>query len=95
MKIKNADSADHSLINAHSAAAANVELHNHVMEDGMMKMRRQDTVELPQGETVVFEPGGLHIMLIGLTGPMNSGESVDIELEFEDGSRKRAVFDVR
>ncbi len=95
MQITNGDDAPHALVAAHADVAENVELHNHVMEDGMMKMRRMDSVPLPAGETVTFEPGGLHVMLIGLTGPLEAGSRFDIELQFEDDSRQSVTFDVR
>jgi copper(I)-binding protein len=56
------------------------------MEDGMMKMRRVERIDLPAGETVTLEPGGLHIMLIGLSRQLSPGEEVEIRLTFEDGS---------
>lgn len=95
MSLATTDGADHVLIAARSDAAESVELHNHVMEDGMMKMRKMETVALPAGTTVAFEPGGLHVMLIGLTGPLAAGDQIGIELEFEDGSRKPVIFDVK
>ena len=95
LTLDNTDGADHALVAAHSDVAESVELHSHVMDDGMMRMRKLQRVALPADGTVVFEPGGLHIMLIGLKKPMNAGESVDIELEFEDGSRKAVTFDIR
>ena len=62
---------ERSVVAAYSDVAAAVELHNHIMEDGMMKM----------------QPGGSHIMLIGLTRSLEMGEKVAIELEFADGER--------
>ena len=76
-----------SLIAAHSDVADAVELHNHIMEDGMMKMRRVDAIVIPGHGEVVLQPGGSHIMLIGLTRSLEMGERVAIELEFADGER--------
>ncbi|NCC28249.1 MAG: copper chaperone PCu(A)C, partial [Gammaproteobacteria bacterium] len=64
-----------------------VELHTHVEEDGMMRMRRIEKIEIPAGETVTLKPGGLHVMLIGLKQPLEPGDTVDLALTFEDGSR--------
>ncbi len=94
MTVRNTDGTDHELVAAHSDVAENVELHTHAMEDGMMKMRRVDSVTLPAGSQVAFEPGGLHIMLIGLARDLNEGDSVEMALEFEDGSRRDVTFEV-
>jgi copper(I)-binding protein len=94
MILRNDDGADHALAAAHSDVAENVELHTHTMENGMMTMRKVDAVSLPAHQTVRFEPGGLHIMLIGLTRTIKAGDTVDISLEFEDGSRKDVSFSV-
>ena len=78
------DSADR-LLSATSSVAEVVELHNVNMVDGVMQMRQvEDGVEIPADETKVFEPGGLHIMLIGLNRPLELGDSFDVELKFEN-----------
>ena len=78
---------ERSIVAAYSDVAAAVELHNHIMEDGMMKMRRVDAIVIPGHGEVVLQPGGSHIMLIGLTRSLEMGEKVAIELEFADGER--------
>lgn len=50
---------------------------------GMMTMRPVTWVDLPAGETVALEPGGLHVMLLGLVMPLQSGESFQVRLTFE------------
>lgn len=71
------------LIAVASPAAAHAALHNHVSEDGVMKMRPVEAVELAPGEQVVLEPGGLHVMLMGLARPLVEGESFPLTLTFE------------
>ena len=78
---------ERSVVAAYSDVAAAVELHSHIMEDGMMKMRRVDAIVIPGHGEVVLQPGGSHIMLIGLTRSLEMGEKVAIELEFADGER--------
>jgi copper(I)-binding protein len=50
---------------------------------GMMTMRPVPWVDLPAGETVALEPGGLHVMLLGLVVPLQSGEAFQLRLTFE------------
>lgn len=87
MRLANEGEADHALVAVESDASKVVELHTHLKEDGMMKMRRVDKIDLPAGATATLQPGGLHVMLIGLTRQLSPGEDVEIALIFEDGSR--------
>jgi copper(I)-binding protein len=57
------------------------------MQDGLMKMRRVQSLMLPGHGSVTLEPGGLHLMLIGLTRALQLDEVILIELEFADGER--------
>jgi copper(I)-binding protein len=45
-------------------------------------MQRLDAVPLPAGESVHFEPGGLHLMLIDITAPLVAGQDVTLALQF-------------
>lgn len=59
------------------------ELHTHIHEDGVMKMRQVESIEVPAGGSAVLEPGGLHLMLIDLNGPLVEGETINVMLMFE------------
>lgn len=95
MRLVNDDDEPHALVAVRSEAAASVEIHDHTMSDGMMRMRRLDQVVVPAGGEIAFEPGGTHLMLIGLERGLDAGDTAVIELEFGDGSRVQAVFPVR
>ena len=95
MTLTNASDADHALVAAESSASKVVELHTHKMEGGMMKMRRLDKIELPAGETVKLQPGGLHVMLIGLARQLSPGDNVEITLVLDDGSRTSVAAPVK
>jgi copper(I)-binding protein len=63
--------------------AAAVEIHETVADTGAeMTMRRVSSVALPSGEAVVFGPGGLHMMLVDLAGPLQSGSTFVLTLSF-------------
>ena len=87
MILHNHGMKERTVIAAHSNVADAVELHNHIVEDGMMKMRRVDAIVVPGHAEVVLKPGGLHIMLIGLARNLEAGKNVTLELEFADGER--------
>ena len=71
------------LLSASADVAERVEVHSHILEDGMMKMRRVESVILPPHEDVLFAPGGQHIMLMGLKQPLAAGDRFPLLLEFE------------
>ncbi|TAN67709.1 MAG: copper chaperone PCu(A)C [Magnetospirillum sp.] len=76
-----ASTAD-TLVTASTPAAAKVEFHRHVHQDGLMKMQQQPTVEVAAGQPLEFNPGGLHLMLIGLKEQLKPGRSFPLTLTF-------------
>ncbi len=95
MGIENRSDAPRALVDAQSSASEVVELHTHLHEDGMMKMRRVERIDLPAGETVLLEPGGLHLMLIGLTQDLKPGDELDMTLIYDDESRQQIKVPVQ
>lgn len=71
------------LISAKTPAARKAEVHNHLMQDGIMKMRKVDGLEIAPDHRVMFKPGGYHLMLFGLNEPLKEGASIEVELKFE------------
>ncbi len=71
------------LIAFSSPACDQPELHTHIHDNGMMRMRQVDAIDIPAGGEAKLEPGGFHLMFIGLTGKLAEGESVDVTLTFE------------
>ena len=71
------------LVGAKSPAAREAALHVNTMVDGIMKMRPVAAIEVTPGEPTVLQPGGLHIMLIGLASPLVEGETFPLTLTFE------------
>jgi copper(I)-binding protein len=83
MTLMNKGSAPDKLLSVSTPMAKKAEIHNHIMEGGMMKMRRVDAVELVPGEPSVLKPGGLHVMMMGLKEPLVDGKSFPLTLNFE------------
>src|SRR5262245_50142678 len=73
LEVKAAPGRGDRLVGARTPAAAAVELHSHVMESGIARMRRVDGIAVPGGKSVVLAPGGYHLMLTGLKGPLKEG----------------------
>jgi copper(I)-binding protein len=95
MQIDNGSDQDLALVGAASPVAKVVELHTHRLEDGMMKMRRVEQIDLPAGSRVSLQPGGLHLMLIGLKQQLRPGEDVAVSLTLDDGSELALSAPVR
>ena len=87
MSLRNTSAAARALIGAESPDAEVVELHTHVEEEGMMRMRRIERIALPAGERLTLQPGGLHVMLIGLRSELTPGRTVELTLIQDDGER--------
>lgn len=84
MAISNTGDSDDVLVSVSSGVAENVELHTMEMTDGVMRMRPiEGGIKLPAHDTVLLEPGGKHIMLIGLKEPLAPGSRFDLTLTFE------------
>lgn len=87
MSIYNRDLEAHRVVSASSPVAEVVELHTHGMDNGMMRMRKVEFINLPSDKKVDLMPGGLHVMLIGLKQPLMSGREITVTVKFEDGSQ--------
>ncbi|WOI54035.1 copper chaperone PCu(A)C [Parvularcula sp. LCG005] len=74
---------DDKLISASSPMAEAVEVHTMVMNNGVMSMRPLADLELPAGKAVVLEPGGTHLMLMGLSPELQNAMAVEVILVFE------------
>ncbi len=81
--------ADMALVTGASPAAKTVELHFMRMDGGMMEMRELDKIDLPKGEKVSLEPGGMHVMLIGLKARIKPGDKVPLTLTVKDAKGAR------
>jgi len=86
MNVKNNAATDLAILGADSSVAESVELHSNSMADGKMKMRRIDQIELAANSEVALQPGGLHIMLIGLRRPLVEGETIELTLNLSNNT---------
>ncbi|RTE66264.1 copper chaperone PCu(A)C [Amphritea opalescens] len=89
MTLKNNSNEEVSLVSAASSVAKVVELHTHIHDNGVMKMRQVPKITLQPNGEVALKPGGLHIMLIGLEHNLAKDEMIDLTLNFSDGSSEQ------
>jgi len=95
MVLNNTSAKEEILLEVKSSIAHKAELHTHRMEDGMMKMSEIEKIAIPAGERVTLQPGGLHIMLIGLNHQLIAGEQIPLTLIYENGEQQAIMAPVR
>jgi copper(I)-binding protein len=95
MVIRNSGKTDRKLVKAESPVAKAVELHNHINENGVMKMRQVQSIDIKASAQAELKPGSYHVMLIGMTQALKEGDTVPITLSFDDGSKKQINAPVR
>ncbi len=95
MTIVNNSETDNALLSASSPAAEKVELHQHTHSDGMMRMREVDSIDIAAQTSVTLEPGGYHMMLLGIKPALRDQENIDLSLEFANGESVTVTAEVR
>ena len=95
MVISNSGNAERKLLKAQSPAAKTVELHTHINDQGVMKMRQVPSIAIKANGQTELKPGSYHIMLIDLVQALSEGDSVPIALFFDDGSSQQITAPVR
>ena len=95
MHLKNKGDTPDKVVSADADVSKVVELHTHVMQDGMMKMREVPSIPVPADGATMLEPGGYHIMFIGLTEPLQKGASFPLTLTFEKAGTVTVTVDVK
>jgi len=83
LTIKTSGTEGDRLIRAEGAVAEKIELHTHVQESGVMKMRAVADIAVAPGKVTKLEPSGLHIMLLNLKAPLKVGDKFPLTLVFE------------
>jgi hypothetical protein len=83
------------LVGASTPRASMVQIHVVVDSNGVAGMREVDGVDVPAGRTVSLAPGGTHLMLMGLDGPLVAGQDLPLTLVFERAGRVDVVAKVR
>jgi periplasmic copper chaperone A len=80
--LKNGGEQTEVLKSVSSPDADIAQIHENINENGVMKMRPVEGLKIPPGGTVAFEPGGYHVMLIGLKHDLEEGHSIPLKLTF-------------
>jgi periplasmic copper chaperone A len=95
LTIENKGTTPDRLIGGSTDAAGKVQVHEMSMNNGVMTMRPvEGGLVVEPGKTVKLTPGGFHLMLLDLKGPLKQGEKLPVTLEFEKAGKVSVMFDV-
>jgi len=78
-----------------SSPAGNASLHSTSIDDGVMRMRPLQALDLDANSAVELKPGGTHVMLMGLKQPLAEGSSIELDLKFEKSGDRSVSAQVR
>jgi copper(I)-binding protein len=78
-----------------SSRDAGPSLHSTTIDNGVMRMRPLEAIEIPANSKVELKPGGVHLMLMGLKRPLEAGSSVPLDLKFEKSGERHVSIAVR
>lgn len=90
----NTASGDIRLVAASTPLADKVELHTHRHVNGLMHMEQIESVVIPAGQSILFKPGGLHLMMFDLHQPLVAGSQFPLQLKFDDGTQLQVSVDI-
>jgi copper(I)-binding protein len=94
MVISNDGDKPVQLVAVKSDVAAQLELHGHTQDNGIMRMRRIESLPVPAKGEVTLAPGGMHLMLVDLRKPLVEKQQVVFTLVFGDGTEVKAEMPV-
>ncbi len=94
-EMRNAGQLADSLVGARTDVTRVIEIHRSTMQDGIMRMRRQDEVVVEPKQSVVLKPGDYHLMLIGLNRDLAPGDHFTVTLVFAQSGEQDVDVEVR
>jgi len=94
MAIRNRSSAPDHLMSAASPLAARVEMHVHLHDGAVVRMRQLKGYDIPANGSLELKPGVAHLMFVDIKRPFKEGEKVPVTLRFQRAGEKKVVFSV-
>ncbi|HET8534730.1 MAG TPA: copper chaperone PCu(A)C [Sphingomicrobium sp.] len=78
-----------------SSSGVDASLHSTSMDNGVMRMRPLEALDIPANGTVELKPGGTHVMLMELKQPLQAGAALELDLKFEKSGERKVMAEVR
>ena len=95
LTLRNTGAQDERLIAVQGEGVGAVEMHETVQQGEVMQIQPVEGIDVPAGGEVALAPGGLHLMLLDLAGPLAAGDTVSLTLEFASGLALPVEAEVR
>ncbi len=95
MMIANHTQEARTLVGVNSAVTSHIEIHQNLMEEGVMKMRQLEGLIIPAHGTASLEANGNHLMMFNLSKDLLENEHIMLNLEFDDGSKQQVMAIVK
>ena len=95
MVLQNKTSRPQVLVAARSSGFETVTIHRTIAKEGMTGMEHAPQIELLPNASLLFAPGGYHLMLLNPKRTLHAGDRVDITLEFRGGLVVPVAYEVR
>jgi len=95
MALRNNTSRSQVLVAARSSDFETVMIHRTIVKDGMGSMVHASQIEIAPNASLLFAPGGYHLMLLNPKRTLRAGNRVDVNLEFRGGLVLPVAFEIR
>jgi len=95
LTIENGSAKSDRLLKLKTSVASSAGVHRTEVLDGIARMREVAVLHIAAGERIEFQPGGYHVMLMGLTKPLVEGQKFELELLFEVAGPRKVNVVVR
>ena len=93
-EVHNHTTKDKVLVSVEGDIAESIEVHTHVKENGVMKMRKVEFFKIAPHGSLILKPGGDHIMFFGLKKTLKESNPIELTLVFKDGEKKKIKLKV-
>jgi copper(I)-binding protein len=94
LTIRNRAPTPDRLVGASSTSAARIELHVHIKDGEVMKMRQVSAYDVPANGSFELKPGGAHLMFVQIARPFKEGDRIPVKLKFEKAGEVSVEFAV-
>lgn len=95
MELVNKSSSSIALVKVTSDISDRIEIHQHTMSDGKMRMEKVNELEVPADSAVIFQPHGYHLMIFNADNTLNSHEHVNLTLHFHGKAPLTITYQVK
>ena len=95
MRLKNTGAETIEVIHAESELYSSIEFHETIHENGLARMIRHDTLNIPANNRLELKPGGPHMMLFNPTKRLTAGSTVNIKLTTKNNTIKTVTVPVK